>query len=330
MSINFSLDYFFRGIRYSLDSSGYGDLFLKAKQIKIIESLLLGRNTIGVLPTGYGKSVIFHLLPFMFDYHNRVKNSIVIVIAPLDSLIKDQVKSLASRGIKAGILKTNEICKISDSDDEDQDQYSHEHSQELQHNINTEDSDFKTIQKGHIRLLFTHPEGFISCKEGRKLLLTKMFQDRIVTCVIDEAHLVTEWGSEFRPDFYKLSQLGSLFPHAPLLALTATAPPKRIKELIKALLLDNPLVCIGNLDRPNIFIGKKVRKPTCLGPDSYDELYAIAEDLKLKLTDYPLTIVYLPLKWCGYAFKYFLSVLGDKSYQHPQEGKQPKNCLFAQ
>ncbi|XP_020913801.1 uncharacterized protein LOC110251428 [Exaiptasia diaphana] len=331
-----TVDSFFRGIRYSLDSSGYNDLFLKVKQILILERLLLGKDTVGVLPTGYGKSVIFHLLPFMFDYEKKKDDSIVLVIAPLDSLIEDQVMSLKSRGIKAGVLKTkkstkcfNEIfdegpCNITDEEREFT-----EDTEDQQHEI-TRDSEYKRLECGDVRILFTHPEGFISCKEGRKLLLSQTFQNRLISCVIDEAHLVTEWGLEFRPDFNKLSQLGSIFPHAPILALTATAPTKRIQELIQLLLLDNPFVCIGNLDRPNIFIEKFKRKPTCLGSESYDQLFVIADDLKKKLTEYPFTIIYLPLQWCGYAFKYFLSVLGNKSYVNLNKGKQPRNCLFAQ
>ena len=120
-----------------------------------------------------------------------------------------------------------------------------------------------------------------------------------------------------------------MFPRAPLLALTATAPPHHIRELSEILLLINPAVVVGNLDRPNIFIKKEMRKPSCHGDESYDDvLCSIAEDLKIQRTEFPLTIIYLPLKWCGYAFKYFLEVIGEDSYVN--KNRKPENCLFAQ
>ena len=86
--------------------------------------------------------------------------------------------------------------------------------------------------------------------------------------MIDEAHLIKEWGSEFCPDFGKLAQLGSLFPSAPILALTATAPKKLIEHLKNKLQVKNPIVLIGNLDRSNIFICKDKRSPSAFGAES--------------------------------------------------------------
>ncbi|KAK2558923.1 ATP-dependent DNA helicase Q-like 3 [Acropora cervicornis] len=112
-----------------------------------------------------------------------------------------------------------------------------------------------------------------------------------MVCIIDEAHLVYEWGSEFRPDFGKPSQL------SPILARTATAPKKLIEFLKGNLRIKDPFILVGNLDRPNIFICKSKRRPSSFGAESYNDiLLPIAEDIKLKLIDYPLTIVYLPLK----------------------------------
>ena len=315
-----TLNSFFQAVRYALDVTNYNGVFLKVKQFKILEACMLRKHAIGVLPTGYGKSVIFYLLPYVLDYLNDKGNkSIVIVISPLNALIDDQVASLKTRGIKAGVLRAsrqeafdvaNDDGEIGLSEDEN------EVTMEKKYNYSISEADvFKYVQKGEFKVLFTHPEAFISCKDGRKVFQSDLYQNRVVHCVIDEAHLIKEWGSEFRPDFGKLAQPGSLCPTAPTLALTATAPQKLIEHLKVKLQIKNPMVLVGNLDRSNIFICKDKRRTSSSGAESYNDiLLPIAEKLKVELTKYPLTIIYLPLKWCGYAFKLFLNVLGEKSY----------------
>ena len=184
----------------------------------------------------------------------------------------------------------------------------------------------KTILEGNAKLVFAHPEAVIS---SRKVLLSDVFQQRVVACVIDEGHLIDEWGFEFRPDFGKLSQLGSIFPSAPFLVLTATAPRHIRETIVKSLLLYKPVFVLANLDRPNIYI-RKEKRIWSNGSDSYNAiLLPIAKDLKNSLREYPLTLIYLPLKWCGYVFKLFTDEIGQKSY-FPQSEKNPENCLFAQ
>lgn len=103
-----SLNSFFHAVQYGLDSCKY-DVFLKVKQLKILETCMLGKHVIGVLPTGYGKSVIFHMLPFMSNYLSGKRNkSIAIVISPLNALIEDQVSNLNARGIKTGVLQASQ------------------------------------------------------------------------------------------------------------------------------------------------------------------------------------------------------------------------------
>ena len=96
------------------------------------------------------------------------------------------------------------------------------------------------------------------------------------------------------------------------------------EALAKSLLLDNPRVIVANLDRPNIFIHKEKRLASSSGEESFRSiLLPIAKGLKNGLRQYPLTLIYLPLKWCGYAFNLFLDVVGEKSY-FPPEDKNPK------
>ena len=330
-------------VRYALDVSNYQNFFLKVKQYKVLESLFLGRDTIGVLPTGYGKSVLFHLLPFIFDHRNinstNVKNgSIVLVITPLNALIQNQLTILKRHGIEAVVLNTvkkhNIVSVYEDEDEDDAEEYMDRPEEERELNILSLDNNTeKNITDGKFKLIYAHPEAFISCREGRQILLSEALQMRVVACVVDEGHLIEEWGFDFRPDFGNLSQLGSIFPSAPFLVLTATAPKHVRESLTSSLLLDKPLVVVGNLDRPNIHFQKEKRKPSSTGEESYKAiLLPIAKELKKSLTAYPLTLIYLPLRWCGYAFKLFMDELGEASYFLSPEKteKSPENCLFAQ
>ena len=112
----------------------------------------------------------------------------------------------------------------------------------------------KDLDKCTFKIVYAHPESFISCKEGRKVLISSSLQGRIFTVIIDEAHLVEEWGKKFRKDFGKLSQLTSLFSSSPVLVLTATAPKHTRDALIIRLNLEKPRTINTNLDRENIFI----------------------------------------------------------------------------
>ncbi|XP_028408660.1 uncharacterized protein LOC114531216 [Dendronephthya gigantea] len=286
-------------IKYRRVPFNYGLYF---KQYQILESILVKkRDTIGILPTGYGKSVIFHILPYVADYlntsiHVRKGNTtthgnIVLVITPVNALIDNQITILQEQGVQAAILKT--VSKSHSKKESDVECNAEAattdicednvHVAELSVNSTTKEN----IKEGMFKILFAHPEAFISCKEGRRLLLSKVLQQNVIACVIDEGHLVEEWGVEFRKDFAKLFQLGLLFPAAPLLVLTATAPKHVIEALKNTLVLSKPKVVVANLDRSNIFISKEKRLPSS--------------------TD----------------------ILREKNYFPPGD-KKPENCLFAQ
>ena len=104
---------------------------------------------------------------------------------------------------------------------------------------------------------------------------------------------------------------------------------RKSDSLTKALNLEEPCIIKADLDRPNLFPHKEKRKAASSGTGSYDSiLYPIAKDLKTKLADYPLILIYLLLNWCGYAFKLFLDILGDASYFPLNAEKIPENCLL--
>ena len=104
---------FFHAVRYALDKLEYEDTFLKVKQYQVLASLLEKRDTVAILPTGYGKSIIFHLqlFPFVYDYIHASTLShgqgcAVLIVTPLNSLISDQTSILKKRGIEAAVLTT--------------------------------------------------------------------------------------------------------------------------------------------------------------------------------------------------------------------------------
>ena len=105
---------------------------------------------------------------------------------------------------------------------------------------------------------------------------------------------------------------------------------KQLSLLTDALVLQNPVKVVGNLDRPNIYIGIHRRKASSLGSESYESiLRPIKEELKESVMHFPLTIIYLLLRWCGYAFKLFEQILPEKIY-FPQNTLDPRYRIFAQ
>ena len=287
---------FLNALRYALDSSGYSDIYLKVKQIIILEALFLQKDVVAVLPTGYGKSVIFHLLPFLMDYRTQTRGkSIVLVVAPLNSLMDDQLNHLNKKGIKAGILSCSKACVRRQSNGSDSDTSDTNSAEEIQSQIykHCDQDDFYGSNDDNVRILFTHPETIVS----KNLLLHKVYQDRIVACVIDGARLIEEWGHDFRPDYGRLCRIASLFLDVPSIALTATSPKSKTVLLVESLQMKSLVLIRGELDRENIFLHEEKRKPASTGSRSYEDiLHPIAEDLREKLIDYPLTIIYLPLK----------------------------------
>lgn len=122
--------------------------------------------------------------------------------------------------------------------------------------------------------------------------------------------------------------LCATFPNVPVVALTATASKKDVKAIKASLNLKNPLEVIGNPNRANIFYEKCFRKGDDV--DFFENiLEPIAHDLKEKKVNYPTTIMYLPLQWCGFAFKYFERQLGDEQYYPSSADAKPENRLFA-
>ncbi|KAK2546801.1 putative ATP-dependent DNA helicase Q1, partial [Acropora cervicornis] len=136
-------------------------------------------------------------------------------------------------------------------------------------------------------------------------------------------------GDDFRKDYSHLSMLCAIFPNVPVVALTATASKTDISSIKESLNLRKPLEVIGNPNRPNIHYKKVFRKGEDI--EFFEELLQpIACDLKAKTVNYPITIMYLPLRWCGFAFKFFERHLGSEQYYPSNAQPLPENRLFAQ
>lgn len=136
-------------------------------------------------------------------------------------------------------------------------------------------------------------------------------------------------GDDFRQDFARLGMLSALFPSVPVIILTATASIKDRTIIKKTLHIKNHIEVVVSPNRPNIFYNKIFR----VGPDfeSYESiLQPIAEDLRKETVNYPLTIVYMNLKWCGFAYKLFDRILGDNQYYPEDAARIPENRIFSQ
>ena len=194
----------------------------KPSQLKCIKSAL-GSDTLGILPTGYGKSLIFEALPYF-------KKSAILVITPLNSIIEEQVTRYGKTAVK---FNENIILHVNDEEPT-----SSESSQD----------ETRRLQMCNFDYVIGHPEQFVT-KKAFTLFRTDIWQKRVSHIVIDEAHCVIEWGDGFRHTFLKLSELKSVFPKAHVLALTATATISLQKKICETLKLKSPTIITCNIDR---------------------------------------------------------------------------------
>ena len=304
-------------------------IYFKPKQIQCLENLLNGNDVIAVLPTGYGKSLIFQLLPCFFSSTSSdgiCNHGIVIVVSPLNSIIEDHLQIVNSLGIRGYALKypnTKERVVPLFVNKKNNNENNIDDSEDLVIDIPD------VVSSGQIDILFCHPESILS-DDGRKLLRSSVFKKKVVSCVIDEAHCVDKWGHDFRKEYSNLDSLKSFFPNIPFIALTATATAKCISEVKNSLLFKNVKVIKANPNRKNIYLEKHMKLDTVHRFGGYEKvLIPIAKNLKSEKINYPQTIIYMRLHICGYAYQIFNSILLSEQYVHG--GNQyPTNRLFAQ
>lgn len=186
-------------------------------QLEIINSILLGNDTLAILPTGGGKSICYQIPALMFE-------GTTIVISPLISLMKDQVDALLSRNIPASLINST----LSD----------YELKQRL-----------KGLTEGDYKLLYVAPERLES-----NLFLDVVAKSNISFVAVDEAHCISEWGHDFRPSYRNINKIFDHIERKAVAAFTATATPEVRNDILKSLSMKSSKVFVGGFERPNISI----------------------------------------------------------------------------
>lgn len=217
---------------------GYNDF--RHNQQEIIEHLLNDQDAVVLMPTGGGKSLCYQVPALCVD-------GVTVVVSPLIALMKDQVDALLLNGVKAAFLNST--------------QHPSEREQILQQ-----------LRRNELKLLYVAPERLVGAEIN--LLQFLKTEAKPALFAIDEAHCISQWGHDFRPEYRVLSELKTQFPHIPVIALTATADALTKKDIIDQLHLKQYRVFENSFNRPNITYYVKPKR------NYYDELTDYLEEHK--------------------------------------------------
>ncbi|MNR80461.1 ATP-dependent DNA helicase RecQ [compost metagenome] len=193
----------------------FGHSTFREGQRQVVQAVLDGKQTVAIMPTGQGKSVCYQLPAMMLD-------GTTLVVSPLIALMKDQVDGLIERGIPATFINSS-----LDAD-------------EAEHRL-------AQLAAGAYKLVYIAPERF-----RNRAFVAALKGVTISRLAIDEAHCLSQWGHDFRPDYLRLRDTLPLLGRPPVLAATATATPEVREDIIKQLGLKDPTVFVTGFDRPNL------------------------------------------------------------------------------
>jgi len=194
----------------------FGFSSFRSNQQEIVEAILAGKDVFAVMPTGGGKSLCYQLPASLLSGG-------CIVISPLISLMKDQVDAALAIGLEAAYLNST----LPQNEQQDV---------------------MARMQRGEYQLLYISPE-----RLALPGFLQRLKKSPFSFLAVDEAHCISEWGHDFRPDYLALSRIREEFPHLPLAAFTATATEKVQEDITRRLHLSDPLLVRASFDRPNLF-----------------------------------------------------------------------------
>lgn len=205
--------------------SVFGYQQFRPHQQEIIEDVVAGCDTFVLMPTGGGKSLCYQIPALL-------RSGVTIVVSPLISLMKDQVDALQANGVAAAFYNSS----VTEGE-----------ARQI----------LAKLHAGELELLYVAPERLMS--EG---FLQRLEEIEIGLFAVDEAHCVSQWGHDFRPEYVQLGALRSQFSETPMVALTATADPQTRKDIVQRLQLQQPQIHVTGFDRPNIrYSALEKRKP---------------------------------------------------------------------
>jgi ATP-dependent DNA helicase RecQ len=195
----------------------WGHADFRGLQASVVAEVLAGRDVLAVLPTGGGKSVCYQV-PAL------IRPGLGLVISPLIALMTDQVEALRQQGVRAARLDSGL-------------------------SLDERSAVLRAARSGDLDLLYVSPEGLQS-----GALLDRLAETPLALIAIDEAHCVSQWGHDFRPDYRTLGRLGELFPGVPRIAVTATADARTRDDILASLHLEGAAVFVDSFARPNLHL----------------------------------------------------------------------------